>query len=129
KELRDPQRSLALARKALELVDAQDPNLYVFHRTLGIALVRNDEFAAAVSELERSLREGEGRTAAFDLFYLAMCQHRLGDADKARAYRTQAVRWVEEHCKELPPEWVEELTALQAEVDTVLKEPPGPPKK
>ena len=114
------------ARQAVALEDYQA----TYHNTLGVALYRMGQFAEAVPVLERSLREGKGQVDAFDLFFLAMCHHRLGDAVKAKDYRARASGWFTEHKSQLTvPGWVEELTAFQAECDVVLAEPPGEAKK
>ncbi|MGH7172374.1 MAG: hypothetical protein ACRELG_19020, partial [Gemmataceae bacterium] len=100
------------------------------HNTLGVALYRVGQFANAVPVLERSLREGKGQADAFDLFFLAMCHHRLGDAAKAKDYRDRAGRWFQQHKGQLTvPGWVEELTDFQAECDAVLSQAPGQAKK
>src|SRR5437773_1174736 len=54
--------------------------------TLGpqVALYRNERLPEAVTTLEKSLIGSNSATDAFDLFFLAMCHHRLGDAAKAR---------------------------------------------
>jgi len=74
--------------------------------------------------LEKSLKAGNGATDAFELFFLAMCRHRLGDADRAKEDRDGAVRWVKDHKAALPPRWAEELAAFQVEADAVLAGPP-----
>ncbi|MGH7172369.1 MAG: tetratricopeptide repeat protein, partial [Gemmataceae bacterium] len=100
------------------------------HNTLGVALYRVGQFANAVPVLERSLREGKGQADAFDLFFLAICHHRLGDAAKAKSYRERAGRWFQLHKNRLTvPGWVEELNAFQSEADAVLAQPPGKAKK
>ncbi|MGH7173210.1 MAG: protein kinase domain-containing protein [Gemmataceae bacterium] len=125
KELRDPAQALLEAKKAVELEPKQ--SLYV--NTLGVAVYRTAQFADAIPVLERSLREQKGQTDAFDLFFLAMCHHRLGDAAKARDCRERGKQWFQMHKGRLPAAWVEELTAFQAEADAVLAQPPGQGKK
>ncbi|HTU21669.1 MAG TPA: protein kinase [Gemmataceae bacterium] len=121
-ELRDPAQALAEARQAVALEDYQA----TYQNTLGVALYRTGRFAEAVPVLERSLREGKGQTDAFDLFFLAMCHHRLGDAARARDYHDRSIRWFQEQGPKLRvPGWLEELTAFQAESASVLAEPPG----
>jgi WD40 repeat protein len=126
KELLDPEQALSAARKAVEL----EPWQWSYLNTLGTALYRSGKFAEAVPVLERSLREGKGQADAFDLFFLAMCHHRLGDAAKAKECRDRAADWFQEHKSQLNvPGWVQELTEFQGETDTVLKEPPGQAKQ
>jgi WD40 repeat protein/Tfp pilus assembly protein PilF len=124
-ELRDPAQALLAARKAVEL----DSNKSCCLNTLGVALYRTGQYADAIPVLERSLREQRGQADAFDLFFLAMCHHRLGDADKAKKCYGRACRWLQEHKSKLAPGWREELTAFQDEAETVLSQTPGNAKK
>ena len=54
---RDPERAVALARRAVALAPGQQLTL----NTLGVALYRAGQYAEAISVLERSLRRGERR--------------------------------------------------------------------
>ncbi len=119
-DLRDPKEALPLARKAVE--KAPEQSLYL--NTLGVALYRNSQYADAVPVLEKSLKASNGATDAFDLFFLAMCRHRRGDAGRAKEDRDRAVRWVKDHEAGLPPAWAEQLAAFQAETNAVLAQPP-----
>jgi Tfp pilus assembly protein PilF len=121
KELRDPKEALVLSRRAVELA----AGVATYHNTLGIALYANGGLPEAVAELEKSLELGRGEYAAHDLFFLAMCHHRLGDAVKAKDCRERAGRWFADHRGKLPPEQIEELTQFQTEADAVLRQPPG----
>ena len=125
KQLRDPKQALPLARKAVELEPKQ--SLYV--NTLGVALYYTEHFADAIPVLERSLRERAGKTDAFDLLFLAMCHHRLGDAAKAKDCLERGKQWFQKNKARLPAGWLEELTAFQAEADAVLAQPPSQGKK
>ncbi len=124
KELRDPAQALLEARKAIEL----ESNPYWLN-TLGVALYYTGHFAEAIPFLERSLGESKGQTDAFDLFFLAMCHHRLGDAAKAKDYHERGKQWFHKHKGQLSAGWVKELTAFQAESESVLAQPPGQAKK
>ncbi len=126
KKLRDPARAEAEARRAVALEDYQS----IYHNTLGVALYRESKFAEAVPELERALREGKGQNDSYDLFFLAMCHHRLGNTDKAKDCRARAVDWFAKNKAGFTtPGWIDELTAFQAEADAVLAQPPGQAKK
>jgi serine/threonine protein kinase/WD40 repeat protein/Tfp pilus assembly protein PilF len=125
KELRDPAEALNEAKKAVEL-EPKEP-LYV--NTLGVALYYTGQFAEAVPVLERSMREQGGQADAFDLFFLAMCHHRLGDAAKAKDCHERGKNWFQDHKEKLNDKWVTELTAIQAESESVLAGPPGQAKK
>jgi tetratricopeptide (TPR) repeat protein len=119
-EQRDPEWAVTLARRAVELVPGQHDSL----NTLGVALYRAGKYPEAVSVLERSLAAGKGEYAAFDLFFLAMAHHRLGDVNQARDGFDRAVRWWSEH-KDLPAQNIAELTGFRAEAEAVLG-PTGP---
>jgi uncharacterized protein HemY len=119
---RDPKKALALAQKAIKL----DPDGWVYLSTLGVASYRVGQYAKAVDTLQRSLRDTQKDAAAFDLFFLAMCHHRLGDTSKAREEYEAGVRWVSQFGRTLSnPSWGEELAQFQAEAKAVLAESPG----
>jgi WD40 repeat protein/Tfp pilus assembly protein PilF/tRNA A-37 threonylcarbamoyl transferase component Bud32 len=115
KELRDAQTALPLARKAAEL----EPQTPIYWNTLGVALYRNAKFAEAITALEKSLAASRGSQDAFDLFFLAMCHHQLGQPAKAKGCYDRATTWVDNQ-RELRANWVEDLKAIQAEADEVL---------
>jgi WD40 repeat protein len=125
KEVRDAKQALPLARKAVELTPGE--SLYL--NTLGIALYRNDQFKEAVGVLEKSLGAGKGQSDAFDLFFLAMCHHRLGGASRARDCCDRAAHWFREQRGKLPPAWVAELSDFQAEAEALLAQPVGRPRE
>jgi tetratricopeptide (TPR) repeat protein len=119
---RDPKRALQLSRKAVEL----EGNEAMYLNTLGVALYRNSRWTEAIAALEKSLTLGKGQSDGFDLFFLAMCHARLGDAGKAKACYGRAVKWVEGQ-KNLPERYVEELKAFRAEAEGLLRND-APPK-
>ena len=121
KELRDAAQALSQARKAVEL----EPDQYLYRNTLGVALYRTGQFAQAVPVLEQSLAEGKGEADAFDLFFLAMCHQRLGAPAKAKDCLAAGRHWFQEHQDKMPADWVQELSAFQAEAAAVLARPPG----
>jgi hypothetical protein len=79
--------------------------------------------------LERSLQESKRQRDSFDLFFLAMCHHRLGDEAKARDCRERGARWLWKYKGQLTASWAWELSEFQAEADAVLAQPPGPPNQ
>jgi Flp pilus assembly protein TadD len=113
---RDSQRALSLARRAVELA----PKMPIFLNTLGVAQYRAGQYAEAIATLEKSLAAGKGESDGFDLFFLAMARHRLGQVAQARADFDRAVNWR----RERPNLWNEELNAFQAEAKTLLDGPP-----
>jgi serine/threonine protein kinase/WD40 repeat protein/Tfp pilus assembly protein PilF len=121
----DPHKALPLAQKAVALL----PDRQIFLNTLGVVYYRLGQYQQAVQTLERSLSAGKGETAAFDLFFLAMCHGRLGNDAKARDCYNGAVQWVEEHQGKLPSNWEKDLIAFQAEADAVLGKANSAPAK
>ena len=57
----------------------------MYLNTLGVAYYRACRFALAIKRLKESLAANRGEFDAFDLFFLAMARHRLGDRKQARA--------------------------------------------
>jgi tetratricopeptide (TPR) repeat protein len=84
-----------------------------------VALYRAGQYAEAIAVLEQSRAAGKGEFDAFDLFFLAMAQQKLGRASRARASFERAARWWDEH-KSLPAQYVSELTNFRAEAEEVL---------
>jgi hypothetical protein len=73
-----------------------------------------------VPVLERSLAAGHGQADAFDLFFLALARHQLGQIAQARADFDRAVRWRRDHPNLTQPSWNEELDTFQAEAQALL---------
>jgi tetratricopeptide (TPR) repeat protein len=116
---RDSKKGLELIRKAVEV--AGDEPEYL--NTLGVALYRNARWTEAIAALEKSLAAGQGKSDAYDLFFLATCHAKIGDKALARDCFERAVKWLETHT-DLPPSAVEELKAFRSEAEEVLKSPP-----
>src|SRR5439155_15307638 len=73
--VRDPARALQLARRAVE----RAPDQWTYLNTLGVTLYRLGEYPEAVRHLSESLENNGREAAAWDLYFLAMCHHHLGD--------------------------------------------------
>ncbi len=118
---RDPTKALALITQAMRLA----PNQTFCLNTLGVAQYRLGRYAEAAATLEKSLAASQGQSDAFDLFFLAMCYHHLGDVTRARACYDRAVQWWRAQ-KDLRAEWDAELRTFQAEVESLLGKPSPP---
>jgi serine/threonine protein kinase/formylglycine-generating enzyme required for sulfatase activity/tetratricopeptide (TPR) repeat protein len=116
KGLRDPEKALDLAERAVE----RKPATALYRSTLGIVCYRLGRYADAIEALNVALMKAGGDRAAFDLFFLALAEHRLGEAEDARAHYERAVRWADELGATLAPLQREELRAIRAEADAEL---------
>jgi tetratricopeptide (TPR) repeat protein len=105
-----------LAEKAFKL--APEP---IYLNTLGVAQYRNGKYAQSLASLEQSHKQSQGAYAAFDLFFLAMCHHQLGDEAKARACFERGNRWLNEQRGRLSTTWRAELETFQAEAAALLQ--------
>jgi tetratricopeptide (TPR) repeat protein len=115
-EFRAPDKALPLAQKAVE----QAPDNRAYCHTLGVVYYRLVQYKEAVDALERGVKSNKDQATAFDLYFLAMCHHRLGDTGKAKECYDRAVAWQKQ--AKLTVQQVEELNAFRAEADMVLKE-------
>jgi tetratricopeptide (TPR) repeat protein len=118
-KLRDPAKALAIAAKGIEL----SPSDWYCRNTLGVAHYRLGHYDQAVVALERSLRESKGKRAAYQLYFLAMCHARLGDAAKAKECFDEAVEWVPVKPDQVPLNWAERVKDMRNEAEAVLAEP------
>jgi tetratricopeptide (TPR) repeat protein len=118
---RDAAAAVPLAEHAVEV----QPGAWAYVNTLGIAYYRAGRLEQAVAELEKSLARGAGECDAANLYFLALCQHRLGDSARARDHLQRARAWHDASGGRLSPEEAEELREFRAEAEAVLARPPG----
>jgi tetratricopeptide (TPR) repeat protein len=121
-KVRDPPEAVVLAERAVKL----QPGEWSYHNTLGLAYYRAGRFRDAVAALEKSLRGGAGQSDALDLYFLALCHHRLGDAAHARDCFERARAWHQRKASTLPKESAAELRRFQAEAEALLGEETRP---
>jgi eukaryotic-like serine/threonine-protein kinase len=118
-KLRDPQRAVALARKAVELAPKQGH----FHTTLGVAYYRLDSAApAVVAALNKSVELRKGGDVV-DWLFLAMAHGQQGNCKEGRKWYDQAVQWLEKNKETLANDKAraEELRRFRSEAEVVLE--------
>jgi tetratricopeptide (TPR) repeat protein len=113
--LRDVKAALPLAEKAVRLA----PDNAVFRNTLGVAYYRAGRHREAAEVLRPNLDSRENWALAFDLYFLAMSHHHLGETVRARDYYDWAVRWPRTHPK-LTAGHLEELDVFRTEAAKLL---------
>ena len=109
---RDPARAVELAKKAVEL----NPNLPGIFNTLGVAEYRAGDWEGAIKSLEKATKSADGGNA-FDWFFLAMTNQRLGRNAEARDDYEKAVDWMQRNAPQSS-----ELIRFRQEADAVLSE-------
>jgi hypothetical protein len=115
--LRDVKAALPLAEHAVRL-DADDVH---YRNTLGVAYYRAGRYREAVDMLRPNLDKRDDKGLAFDLYFLAMSHHRLGETARAQDYFAWAVRWTTAQ-RGLEPAQLEELNVFRAEATELLKQ-------
>ena len=114
--LRDVKAGLSLAEKAVRL-DSASANC---RNTLGVAYYRAGRYREAVQTLRPNVDRQDDKGLAFDLYFLAMSHHHLGETARARDYYDWAVRWPRTH-PGLTAGHLEELTLFRAEAAELLR--------
>ena len=114
-ELRDVKAAVPLAENAVRLA-ASNTN---YLNTLGMAYYRAGRYREAAAVLQDNVEKQADWVLAYDLYFLAMSYHRLGETVRARDYYNWAVRWVTTQ-QDLRPIYLEELTAFRAEAEELF---------
>src|SRR5262249_317408 len=115
-ETRQPERALALARRALR----RAPDRAECLNTLGVALCRRAEWEDAVDALRRSLRAGSS-APAYDWYFLPLARKNLGNDRLAADFFDLAVYWHETHESLLDATSRRELLEIRQEVEGQLR--------
>ncbi|HVC97447.1 MAG TPA: protein kinase [Pirellulales bacterium] len=118
--LRDVKTGLSLAEKAARL-DAGNP---LFRNTLGVAYYRAGRYREAVEVLRPNLDRQDDLALAFDLYFLAMSYHQLGETARARDYYVWARRWTSTQTGVWAGH-LEELSMFQAEAEELFRQQSG----
>src|SRR6202011_369351 len=113
--LRDVKAALPLAEKAVRIM----PNNAVYRNTLGMVHYRAGKYREAVDMLRPNLDKQDDKSLAFDLYFLALSHHRLGETARARDYYDWAVRWTQAQ-PGLTAAQVEELATFRIEAEELL---------
>jgi tetratricopeptide (TPR) repeat protein len=117
--LRDTRAAIALAERAVKL----QPGKCAYYTTLGIAYYRAGRFHDAVAELQKSLAGGAPECAAANLYFLALCHHRLGDESRAQDCLARAWDWQERQSGRLSEEDAAECKTFRTKAETALAPP------
>src|SRR5262249_50938537 len=110
-KIRDPERAVALAKKAVELA----PDVGTYWNTLGAAHYRAGDWKAAIAALNKSMELRNGGDA-FDWFFLAMTHWQLGAKDEARQWYGRAVERMDKNAKDN-----DELRRFRREAEELLE--------
>src|SRR5262249_4708143 len=103
-----------------------EPGNWYYQNTLGVAHYRLGQWTEGAHALEHAVQLSHGQHDAFDLFFLAMCYHRLGHTARAKECLDRADTWWKAQ-KDLDAYKTAELTAYRKEAAAVLGlSAPGP---
>jgi tetratricopeptide (TPR) repeat protein len=111
------QQALCQAEAACRLA----PDLAAYRSTLGVAYYRVGKYREAVATLEKSLPgDAANGLDASDLYFLALCHYRLGDAAKARECFERAKDSQQRNAARLRPDQLQELNQFRTEAEALL---------
>jgi eukaryotic-like serine/threonine-protein kinase len=112
--LRDWKAALPLAQKAVQLEPGP-----MNRNTLGLAYYRAGRYREAIEASQANLKDQVDWVLTYDLYFLAMSHHQLGERAQARQFYDVAVRWSVAHSEALK-QYAVELASIQAEAAEVL---------
>jgi tetratricopeptide (TPR) repeat protein len=122
-----PAAQVGAADLALPLIEkavAQAPTDLNIAHTQGVTYYRLERYRDAIAAFERLTMQAGKQLRAFELYFLAMCHHKLGEEATAKREFEQAVRWQEQ--AKVPPAQIEDLQSFRAEAEAVLGIPRTP---
>ena len=122
--LRNIEASVPLAEKAVRLAGKET----LHQNTLGVAYYRARRYREAVDVLRPNIDKEPEKYWAFDLYFLAMSYHRLGESERAKDYLAWAVRWSGEN-RGLQASQIEELKEFRVEAEELLNAKKGTSKE
>ena len=95
---------------------------------LGVLFQQLLRWDDSIRELEGAL-PGASETGQpyYPWLYLAIAEHRRGNADKAKEYLEKTRQWCAEHESKLTPSYRQSLESIRTQAEAVLKEPAGKP--
>jgi hypothetical protein len=88
--LRDAKQALTLAQRAVAL----EPNDITRVNTLGVAQYRSEMWSDAIETLQRAESLDPGKYFAFNGFFIAMAQYKLGKHAEAKSWFDRSVEWM-----------------------------------
>ncbi len=109
--VRDPERAVELAKKAVE----DEPKNGMYWNTLGVAHYRAGDWKTAIEALTKSMVLLAGQSESFNTFFLGMTHWQVGEKPQAHPWFDKAVSWME---KNQPNN--EELIRFRAEAAALL---------
>jgi serine/threonine protein kinase/WD40 repeat protein/Flp pilus assembly protein TadD len=123
-QFRDADAAVSLAEKAVRV----QPGDWAYVNTQGIAYYRIGRHADAAAAFQKCLAGGGAEAEAANLYFLALCRHRLGEAAKARECFDRARASQERQGGRLSQEEAEELQGFRTEAEATLAQPSGLPR-
>ncbi len=95
---------------------------------LGLLFQRLERWDDSIRELEAALPgANEAGQPYYPWLYLAIAEHRRGNADKAKEILEKTRQWCAEHESKLAPHFRQFLESIRTQAEAVLKEPAGKP--
>ena len=117
-EVRDPQKALLWAQKAIQA----SPNNWACLNTLGVVYYRLGRHQGSIETLQKSIQANKDGGFAADFLFLAMAHHKLGHAEEAKQNYAKAIDWLKSHGPKMDKAMAAEMETYRQEAEQVLKE-------